>query len=122
MLSFHKQNPSNLWNNSLVDRIRVVKLSAEELRDDLGLDLSTLVDTGEFTVETTNSPHFNKGAIVGYTNVHGNYYLTEKYRSAYSYNVFQKITENFGDSNVNRLKSDLVDLYRMYSMVNGDEG
>jgi uncharacterized protein YuzB (UPF0349 family) len=117
LYAFNSANFSNSFDNSLVDRIRVVKLSSEQLRDDLGLDLSSLRDTGTFTVETADSPHFNKGAIVGYTNVHGSYYLTEKYRSPYSYNIFQKITESFGDQNINRLKADLVELYRMYLTV-----
>ncbi|MBT7766656.1 MAG: hypothetical protein HN730_05825, partial [Bdellovibrionales bacterium] len=116
LFSFNAMNPSNRSDTSLVERIKVVKLSAEQLKDDLKLDTSTLADIGTFTVNTVDT-EFKVGATVGYVKIHGNYYLVEKYNSPYSYNIFQKIQERLGDSNINTLKGDLVDLYNMYQRV-----
>jgi len=117
LYAFNSTNYANSFDNSLSNRIRVVKMSAEELRDDLGLDLTSLQDSGTFVVSVATSPDFKLGSNVGFTKVNGSYYLAEQFSSPYAFNIIQKIIESFGDNNVNRQKRDLVGLHNMYNYV-----
>lgn len=117
LYSMNSMNFNNSYDNSLVNRIKIVSMTPEEMREELQIDASKLLDTGILVIENSRSPHFERGDQVGYTKINGNYYMTEKFKSPYSYNVFEEIYRNFGSGNINRLKTDFVELYNMYLMV-----
>lgn len=106
----------------LAHRIKVVRMTGEEMSSQLGIDPGDELDAAVVTLEASRHPYFKAGETVGIVKVHDRYYLASKFRNPYSFDLAQAIVDaaELGQPTASA-KADLLELFRIYREAIGEE-
>ncbi len=108
-------NGNNEGDNSLIDRMKVLRFSGPEFIDNFGVNASKLktVET-DFVIGSSVHPEISVGSVVGLVKHDGYVYLVDKSKSEYAYNLIEQIKSGYGEGSINSAKNDLVWMYGLY--------